>query len=174
MMMMWRRGGEKCKISENPSILFALTSYYEQDKDNVLESLQPCDVFAFGVLAAALYVGRSSSPLDDFGNLDRDEIRRRCQCQCFLLQAESAVRQICAAIITEYLRPCNRNDLDHDHRDLNMITDERNRYFAVLRISMNYHQSFREAQPWRYMNSIRFPVIGPNAEDLDGKPDVGS
>ena len=143
--------------------------YYEQDKDNVLESLQPCDVFAFGVLAAALYVGRSSSPLDDFGNLDRDEIRQRCQRQCFLHQAVSAVRHRWAAIIAEYLGPSNRNDLDHDHhRYLDMITDERNRYFAVLRSSMNYHQSSREAQPWRYMNSARFPIIGPPVDDLDG------
>ena len=37
MMMMWRRGGEKCKISENPSILFALTSYDPDPNPKKLE-----------------------------------------------------------------------------------------------------------------------------------------
>ena len=142
--------------------------YYEQDKDNVLDSLQPCDVFAYGVLVAAVFLRRSSSPLDDFGDLDRDEIRRRCQRQCFFHQAESAVSQKCAATMIAYSTPSDREQLDYDRRDLNMPIDERNRYLAVLRSSMNYHRRFRERQPWRYMNSARFPVVGPISKDLSG------
>ncbi|MCJ1471516.1 hypothetical protein MMC13_000156 [Lambiella insularis] len=135
--------------------------FYEQDKDNLLDSLLPCDIFAYGVLISAIFSGKSASPLDDIGDLDRDEIRRRSQRQCFYHQAASAVRhgfRVVLPIYAPILMETEVNRSSPIYASVQMET-EVNRVLLVLRSSLNHDRNLREGQPWRYFNSKRFPKI---------------
>lgn len=147
-------------------------------------SLQPCDIFAYGLVVWCIFLGTSSSPLFIEGNQDEDSAtiragigqqsvyRRASQSLCAIYDLiESDVHSSLAVLAERAMNitPAeNQRQWSVRTRRQGFLDSPRlvrkegiNRALLVLRESLNDDPRRRDCEPWKYMNVKHFRSIGP-------------
>lgn len=147
-------------------------------------SLQPCDIFAYGLVVWSIFLGMSSSPLFIKGNQDEESaiIRADIGQQTVYHRASQSLRAIYdliesdvhSSLIVLAERVMNITPAENqrqwsvrtrrqDFLDSPRLVREEgiNRVLLVLRESLNDDPRRRDREPWKYMDVKFFRSIGP-------------
>ncbi|KAL8949341.1 MAG: hypothetical protein Q9222_004546 [Ikaeria aurantiellina] len=164
------------------------------------ESLVPCDVFAYGLIVWATFIGIHFSPLFNLQKKEghgADIVRNIGQQRFYARALKSVTAKFIAnnsnihmliAELTERLlsqfggveeRKSNKMKQDSQVPAINPVQGDSKlrapgnnlrRILLVLRCSLNDSPQYRDLQPWRYLDITRFPQIPSIADPQKFKP----
>ncbi|KAL8976415.1 MAG: hypothetical protein Q9177_006862, partial [Variospora cf. flavescens] len=146
-------------------------------------SLIPCDIFVYGLVVWALFVGIHCSPLDNIQTVEghgsdialhmgeqRFYARAKKSVTARFSSSRSDIHQLLAAFTEQtfghfaggaerqQVRSIRLHSISSDGW-AGKVEDKINRILSVLRASLNDSHSRRDLQPWRYMDLIRRPIL---------------